>query len=429
MQHVDLAQRFEQLNIEVELGFTAEQTAREVQRCLNCDIETVFTAPRCIECDACIDVCPVQCLTIAANGEEADLRKRLSAPAINLDQALYVSAPLPQTGRLMVKDEDLCVHCGLCAERCPTAAWDMQKFELLIPLRGATAVPVATCMAAEHSRRPRSKRKRFRPQARQRQRNRIGQRQRPAHAGDLPHGHPGLRQESVPVEHSGPAHLVRDPRQQGRLHRARARLRPDGRDELADLRARRRARCARAATCCTIRPGRSTATCIRDDVTFLGVPLAQMCNDELPRSARAHPDEEHRLRRRAGRRARHRHGRDRAAARREVRRQEGAARIESAALRLGYDYAKRAFRLSAAVPSREDGRERRQDPDRRQHRHRARLRLRRRDGRGLVSRSRRRRRVMDAFKASARSSAATPKPGRTTTSSCRPRTSWPPSAW
>jgi len=132
MQHVDLTRRFEQLNIEVELGFSAEQTAREVLRCLNCDIQTVFAPARCIECDACIDVCPMLCLTIARDGDEQELRKRLSAPALNDDQPLYASAPLPQTGRLMVKDEDLCVHCGLCAERCPTAAWDMQKSELQI---------------------------------------------------------------------------------------------------------------------------------------------------------------------------------------------------------------------------------------------------------------------------------------------------------
>ncbi len=139
MQHVDLVERFEKLNIEVELGFTAEQTAREVERCLNCDIETVFTAPRCIECDACVDICPVQCLTMTRDGEELDLRTRLSAPALNLEQDLYVSSPLPQTARIMAKDEDLCVHCGLCAERCPTAAWDMQKFELLIPYAGIKA--------------------------------------------------------------------------------------------------------------------------------------------------------------------------------------------------------------------------------------------------------------------------------------------------
>ncbi|MGQ0835932.1 MAG: FAD-dependent oxidoreductase [Gammaproteobacteria bacterium] len=127
MPHVSLKERFKKLNIEVELGFTAEQAAEEVQRCLNCDVQTVFEAKLCIECDACIDICPVDCLTITHNGEEAELRTRLKAPAKNLTQALYVSAALPQTGRVMVKDEDLCVHCGLCAERCPTAAWDMQK--------------------------------------------------------------------------------------------------------------------------------------------------------------------------------------------------------------------------------------------------------------------------------------------------------------
>jgi ferredoxin len=138
MKHVDLTERFRQLNIEVELGFDLEQTAREVERCLNCDIETVFSAPKCIECDACIDVCPVQCLTITRNGEELDLRQRLSAPALNPDQDLFVSTALPQTKRVMVKDEDICVHCGLCAERCPTAAWDMQKFELAIAYAGTT---------------------------------------------------------------------------------------------------------------------------------------------------------------------------------------------------------------------------------------------------------------------------------------------------
>ena len=133
MQHMSLEKRFHKLDIEVELGFTPEQAAREAERCLNCDIQTVFEAPLCIECDACVDICPVHCLTIAPDGEEEDLRQRLTAPAHNLDQPLYVSAGLPQTGRVMVKDEDLCVHCGLCAERCPTAAWDMQKFELLTP--------------------------------------------------------------------------------------------------------------------------------------------------------------------------------------------------------------------------------------------------------------------------------------------------------
>ena len=133
MPHVSLQERFKKLNIEVELGFSAEQAATEVERCLNCDIQTVFTDNLCIECDACIDVCPVDCLTITENGPEEELRTRLTAPATNLDQDLFVSGKLPQTGRVMVKDEDLCVHCSLCAERCPTAAWDMQKFTLEIP--------------------------------------------------------------------------------------------------------------------------------------------------------------------------------------------------------------------------------------------------------------------------------------------------------
>jgi len=147
MQHVDLTRRFQELDIEVELGFDPEQTAREVQRCLNCDVETAFTAAKCIECDACIDICPLSCLTIARDAPEEALRQHLSAPAVNADQALYASKPLPQTGRLMLKDEDLCVHCGLCAERCPTAAWDMQKFELLIGYAGQIS-PIESCSVA-----------------------------------------------------------------------------------------------------------------------------------------------------------------------------------------------------------------------------------------------------------------------------------------
>jgi len=131
--HVGLKERFKKLNIEVELGFSAEQAVEEVERCLNCDIQTVFTENLCIECDACLDICPVNCLTITPNGEEEDIRARLKAPALNPDQALYVSDALPHTARVMVKDEDLCVHCGLCAERCPTGAWDMQKSRIFIP--------------------------------------------------------------------------------------------------------------------------------------------------------------------------------------------------------------------------------------------------------------------------------------------------------
>ncbi|HXS88005.1 MAG TPA: FAD-dependent oxidoreductase [Steroidobacteraceae bacterium] len=144
MPHVDLKERFKKVNIEVELGFTAEQAVAEVQRCLNCDVQTVFTAKDCIECDACIDICPTDCLTITANGSEEELRPRLKAPARNVTQPLYISAPLKQTARVMVKDEDVCVHCGLCAERCPTAAWDMQKSTIRIPYASDETPPCST---------------------------------------------------------------------------------------------------------------------------------------------------------------------------------------------------------------------------------------------------------------------------------------------
>jgi len=115
------------IKIEVELGFDPATGFKEAQRCLNCDVQTVFAKDACIECDACVDICPMDCITFAENGEEADLRTRLTAPATNLSQDLYVVDGL-KTGRVMVKDEDVCLHCGLCAERCPTGAWDMQKF-------------------------------------------------------------------------------------------------------------------------------------------------------------------------------------------------------------------------------------------------------------------------------------------------------------
>jgi formate dehydrogenase beta subunit len=141
MKYEELEKRLADIAVEAEMGFDIPQTAREVERCLNCDVQTDFTANLCIECDACVDVCPVLCLTMTANGPEDDLRTRLMAPADNPDQAVYVSEDLPQTGRVMVKDEDLCVHCGLCAERCPTAAWDMMQFDLLNPYAGQESWP------------------------------------------------------------------------------------------------------------------------------------------------------------------------------------------------------------------------------------------------------------------------------------------------
>jgi ferredoxin len=140
MSHEALTKRFSGIGIEVELGFTAEQAATEVARCLNCDIQTHFSAPLCIECDACVDVCPTNCLTITTNDSPIDeLRTRLSAPALNLEQEIFVSPSLPQTKRVMVKDEDVCLHCGLCAERCPTAAWDMRTFDLKLAYAGLGA--------------------------------------------------------------------------------------------------------------------------------------------------------------------------------------------------------------------------------------------------------------------------------------------------
>jgi len=126
----EAAKKLDSIRVEVELGFDAATALKETQRCLNCDVQTVFTKDKCIECDACVDICPTDCITFTANGDEADLRARLTAPALNADQPLYVSEPL-KTHRVMVKDEDVCLHCGLCAERCPTGAWDMQKFLLL----------------------------------------------------------------------------------------------------------------------------------------------------------------------------------------------------------------------------------------------------------------------------------------------------------
>ena len=117
------------IKVEVELGFDAATAFKEAQRCLNCDVQTVFTESACIECDACVDICPMDCITFTQDGQEKDLRQRLKAPALNFAQDLYVGGPL-KTGRIMVKDEDVCLHCGLCAERCPTGAWDMQKFLL-----------------------------------------------------------------------------------------------------------------------------------------------------------------------------------------------------------------------------------------------------------------------------------------------------------
>jgi NADPH-dependent glutamate synthase beta subunit-like oxidoreductase len=128
------------IKAEVELGFDINLAVKEAGRCLNCDVQTVFASQLCIECDACVDICPMDCITFTENGEEAELRTHLKAPAQNLAQALYVQDGL-KTGRVMVKDEDVCLHCGLCAERCPTGAWDMQKYFLEMTHAGPSCRP------------------------------------------------------------------------------------------------------------------------------------------------------------------------------------------------------------------------------------------------------------------------------------------------
>jgi formate dehydrogenase (NADP+) beta subunit len=138
--HRDKVVALKDIKAEVELGFDEKLAFMEAGRCLNCDVQTVFSAQLCIECDACVDICPMDCITFTANGEEADLRNRLNAPSRNLTQDLYVQDGL-KTGRVMVKDEDVCLHCGLCAERCPTGAWDMQKFLLDMTYAGTSCRP------------------------------------------------------------------------------------------------------------------------------------------------------------------------------------------------------------------------------------------------------------------------------------------------
>ena len=139
--HVAKALALKDLKVEVELGFDARSGLLEAQRCLNCDVQTVFTTAKCIECDACVDICPTDCINFTANTDESMLRQKLRAVASNVAQDLYVSDTLAQTGRVMVKDEDVCLHCGLCAERCPTGAWDMQKFLYNVTKAGQACTP------------------------------------------------------------------------------------------------------------------------------------------------------------------------------------------------------------------------------------------------------------------------------------------------
>ena len=378
MQHAELTKRFAGLNVEVELGFNAEQTAKEVERCLNCDVQTNFTANLCIECDACVDVCPVNCLTITpdGNGEtDFDLRQHLSAPALNSTQEIYASAPLPQTKRIMVKDEDVCLHCGLCAERCPTAAWDMSQF------RAASSRTREAKREAGRGKReggtispgfasPRSHRRwlrgdrhvfaaslfplppvpeqRFRLQDRHGQRHRLGEREQSAHAGHLPHGHSRHRQERLSVEHPGPAHLVRDPGEQGRLHGASRARRSRRRAQPGDVREGRRRRPRRRLPALRlVLAARRQARARRHHDPRHSV------RQDVRRSVRGRPEShaaaQHRVRRRARGAARDRHGHRRRDAAREVREEKIAARRELSRHQARLRLREGELHLSAAV--------------------------------------------------------------------------------
>jgi NADPH-dependent glutamate synthase beta subunit-like oxidoreductase len=144
--HIEKGRALADITAEVELGFDPQLAFKEAERCLNCDVQTVFAPKLCIECDACVDICPVDCITFTENGEEPELRTRLNAPAHNLSQDLYIANGL-KTGRIMAKDEDVCLHCGMCAERCPTGAWDMQRFLLDLAQVGARAGACAVAHA------------------------------------------------------------------------------------------------------------------------------------------------------------------------------------------------------------------------------------------------------------------------------------------
>ena len=147
---IDAQKALASIKVEVELGFDAAAALKEAQRCLNCDVQTVFNQSLCIECDACVDICPMDCITFTDNGEEADLRQRLHAPAPNTEQGLFVSGDL-KTGKVMVKDENVCLHCGFCAERCPTGAWDMQKLMVQHPMAGPRARESASAAAQRNA--------------------------------------------------------------------------------------------------------------------------------------------------------------------------------------------------------------------------------------------------------------------------------------
>ena len=268
--HAEAEVALRDITAEVELGYDREMAFKEAERCLNCDVQTVFSASLCIECDACVDICPVDCITFTADGEEAELRTRLKAPAQNLTQDLYCQDGL-KTGRVMVKDEDVCLHCGMCAERCPTGAWDMQKF--LLRSRQAPAAR----RRCTHAQRDITVDERLRRQIRQRQRVRLGQRQPAVCQVDPAHGHPHRLPQHFPsniqglptwfeVRVSGEGHLGR----RGGVDLMVA-INPQTWDrDIAEIDA------GGYLLYDNTRP--MPASRFRADINVIGVPLTQMCN-------------------------------------------------------------------------------------------------------------------------------------------------------
>ena len=357
------------IRTEVELGYDDKLAFAEAQRCLNCDVQTVFTGQLCIECDACVDICPMDCITFTQNGEEADLRTRLQAPAQNLTQDLYVADNL-KTGRVMVKDEDVCLHCGLCAERCPTGAWDMQKY-LIEMTHAESSMPIESVndfvvrFANVNGSGSASANELF-----ARSVMRMGVPVSPA--------------QHLPVEHPGTADLVRGAHHRGRTSRRARRRRPDGRDEPADLRQGRR----------LDREGRLPVLRFDEAPARLALPRRHHgdrrsahrdLQSRIHRSAPAPAVQEHHLCGRARDAARYGHRRDREADRRAVPHQGHADRAERACAaprpRLRDDESRASDR-----PADEEGeRHRRPHPHRGQQRGRARRGLWRLDGVRVVS--------------------------------------------
>ena len=222
--HRDKVIALKDIRAEVELGYDVKLALGEAQRCLNCDVQTVFSTPLCIECDACVDICPMDCITFTENGEEADLRQRLKAPSPHPDQDLYVADGL-KTGRVMVKDEDVCLHCGLCAERCPTGAWDMQKY-LIDMTHAGSSCPVQKPISSVND---------FVVRFANVNGSGSASANETVRALDPAPRRAGLAAQHLPLQHPGPADLVRGAGDRGRPSRRPRRRRHDGGDEPADL--------------------------------------------------------------------------------------------------------------------------------------------------------------------------------------------------